>query len=127
MARETGQAPAGACRSRAPVVVVGVAISSTLRIEEVPAVSRLRVPAVGGPAGHGDTPSAASASRQAVRLGKSSPGERGLGVSAAHIRYNTTPASCMIAGSVAAFYHLIAGFHNRRNGSTMFAMIARAP
>lgn len=89
-------------------------------------VSRLRVPMVSGPAGHGDTPPAARASRVAGRLRKFSPGERDLGVSAPETRYNTTPASCTITGCT-GFYQLIAGFPNRRKDSTMVAMTARAP
>ncbi len=90
-------------------------------------VSRLRVPTVGGPAGHGDTPVAARAFRVAGRLRKFSPGERDLGVSTPVIRYNTTPASGTITGCDHALYQLSPGFPNRRSDSTMFAMIARAP
>lgn len=88
--------------------------------------SRLRVPTVSGPAGHGDTPSAARASRVAGRIRRFSPGERDLGVSAPDTRYNITTSSGTITGC-AAFYHLITGFPNRRKGSTMFVMTARAP
>jgi hypothetical protein len=90
-------------------------------------VSRLRVPTVSGPAGHGDTPVAARASRVAGRLRKSSPGERDLGVSAPETRYKTTPVSGTITGCDHAPYQLTAGFPNRRIDSTMFAMTARAP
>lgn len=86
---------------------------------------RLRVPTVGGLAGHGDTPMAARASRVAGRLRKFSPGERDLGVFAADIRYNTTTSSGTITGC-AAFYQQLRGFPNRRKDSTMFAM-TRAP
>jgi hypothetical protein len=87
---------------------------------------RLRVPTDGGPAGHGDTPPAARASRVAGRLHKFSPGERDLGVLAPETRYNTRTSSGTITGC-AAFYQLIAGFPNRRKDSTMFVMTARAP
>lgn len=90
-------------------------------------MSRLRVPAVRGPEGHGDTPLALHAARMTGRVCKSSPGERDLGVFAAHIRYNTTPTLCMIVGRVAALYQLTAGFGNRGSDSTMVAMTARAP
>ncbi len=87
---------------------------------------RLRVPTDSGPAGHGDTPPAARASRVAGRLRKFSPGERDRGVPAPQTRYNTTTSSGTITGCI-AFYQLIAGFPNRRKGSTMFVMTARAP
>lgn len=87
---------------------------------------RLRVPTDSGPAGHGDTPLAARASRVAGRLRKFSPGERDLGVLAPETRYNTRTSPGTITGCV-AFYQLIAGSPNRRKDSTMVAMTARAP
>lgn len=89
-------------------------------------VSRLRVPTDGGPAGHGDTPVAARASRVAGRLRKFSPGERDLGVFALETRYNTTPVSCTITGCT-GLYQDNRGFANRRKDFTMFSMTARAP
>lgn len=89
-------------------------------------LSRLRAPTDSGPAGHGDTPSAARASRVAGRLRRFSPGERDLGVLASETRYNTTTSSGTITGC-AAFYQLIAGFPNRRKDPTMILMSARAP
>jgi hypothetical protein len=71
-------------------------------------VSRLRAPTDSGPAGHGDTPLAACASRVVGRPRKSSPGERDLGVRAPETRYNTTTSSDTITGC-AAFYQLITG------------------
>lgn len=90
-------------------------------------VSRLRVPTDSEPAGHGDTPPAARASRVAGRLRKFTPRERDLGVSAAETRYNTTPVSGTIIGCDQAPYQLIAGFPNRRKDFTMVVMHARAP
>ncbi|MGW1037881.1 hypothetical protein ACWD4Z_37555 [Streptomyces antibioticus] len=125
MARDTQTGPRGGLSVASPVV------EGRLRDQapemEVPAmVSRLRVPTVGGPAGHGDTPLATRASRLTGRLRKFSPGERDLGVSAPDTRYNITTSSGTIA-ECPGFYQLIAGFPNRRKDSTMVAMTARAP
>jgi hypothetical protein len=89
-------------------------------------VSRLRVPTDSGPAGHSDTPTVARAARLTGALRKFSLGERDLGVSAPETRDNTTTSSGTIFGCV-AIYHVIASFPNRRKGSTMVTMTARAP
>lgn len=88
---------------------------------------RLRVPTDGGPAGHGDTPTATRTSRVAGRLRRFAPGERHRGVFASETRYNTTPGSGTIAGCANALYQLIVGFPNRRKDPTMVGMTARAP
>lgn len=90
-------------------------------------VSRLRVPTVSGPAGHGDTPMEARASRVAGRPRKFAPGERDLGVSTPETRYNTPPVSGTIFGCDHASYQLIGVFPNRRKGRIMSVMTARAP
>ena len=127
MSRKTRTGPRGGLSVAQSVCGSPTRDQAPTRNVEVPAmVSRLRVPTDSGPAGHGDTPTAARASRLAGRVCKFSPGERDLGVSAAETRYNTTVSSGTITGCT-AFYQDIPGFPNRREDPTMVAMHARAP